>query len=80
LATACVPRKPPTDVFDAPGLSDAQWKRVQLECDYEAKKAVAPQKPGLARHLDWRDIYLKCLELKGAERLGTTDDFPEFRH
>jgi hypothetical protein len=70
---ACTPTRPPDDVFEIGNLSDAQSNRARLECSYEADKAVASQKPGPLRHEDWRGIYLKCLELKGARHLGTAD-------
>jgi hypothetical protein len=79
LLTACSVSRPPNDVFEIGNLSDAQWNRARLECSYEADKAVASQKPGPVRHEDWRGIYLKCLELKGARHLGTADQFPSGR-
>lgn len=78
LATsACTPSRAPDDVFDIGNISKPQWQRMQNECDYEAQKAVASQKPGPIRHLDWRNLYLKCLALRGARHIGTTDDFPD---
>jgi hypothetical protein len=68
-----MPRKETTDIFAAPGMSDAQFERIQLECNYEARKAVASQEPGLVRHLEWKEIYLTCLELKGAKYIRTEE-------
>ena len=74
---ACAPSRAPDDVFDIGNISKPQWQRMQDECDYEAQKPVASQKPGPVRHLDWRHLYLKCLALRGARHIGTTDDFPD---
>jgi hypothetical protein len=76
-ASACTLGPPPDDVFDFGSIGTAQREKMQSECDYEAKKAVASQKQRPVRHLDWRNIFLKCLELRGAKHLGTTDDFPD---
>ncbi len=76
---ACTPTRPPDDVFNIGDMSSAQWERIQLECAYEARKAVASQKPGPVRYYDWRGIYLSCLELRGARHLGTADQFPPAR-
>lgn len=77
--TACTSSRPPNDVFEIRSMSDSQWQRVQLECDDEASKAVAAQKPGPVRHYDWRAIFLKCLELKGAKFIGTADQLTSTR-
>ena len=77
IASACTPTRQPDDVFEIGNIGKVQWQRMQDECDYEAQKAVASQKPGPVRHLDWRDIFLKCLALRGAKHIGTTDDFPD---
>ena len=76
-ASACTPTRPPDDVFEIGSIGKVKWQKVQNECDYEAQKAVAPQKPGPVRHLDWRNIFLKCLALRGVKHIGTTDDFPD---
>jgi hypothetical protein len=75
--SACAPSRAPDDVFDIGNISKPQWQRMQNECDYEAQKAVASQKLGRVWYLDWRDLYLKCLALRGARHIGTTDDFPD---
>jgi hypothetical protein len=77
FTSACTPTRSPDDVFDIGNISKVQWQKMQNECDYEAQKAVASQKPGPVRHLDWRNLYLKCLALRGAKHIGTTDDFPD---
>ena len=77
--SACAPIRPPNDVFNIGDMSNAQWERLQRECAYEARKAVASQKPGPVRSYDWREIYLSCLELRGARHLGTADQFPSAR-
>ncbi len=68
-----MPQKPMVDIFERPGISDAQFERMRLECNYEARKAVASQEPGLIRHLEWKEIYLTCLELKGAKYIRTEE-------
>jgi hypothetical protein len=72
--SACIPHKPTVNVFSAPGMSDAQFERFHLECDYEARKAVASQEPGLVRQLERRELYLACLKLKGAKYLRTEEE------
>jgi hypothetical protein len=54
-------------------MSDAQFERFHLECSYEARKAVASQEPGLVRQIERRELYLACLELKGAKYLRTEE-------
>lgn len=71
--SACVPHKPTVNVFSAPGMSDAQFERFHRECSYEARKAVASQEPGPVRQLERRELYLACLELKGAKYIRTED-------
>jgi hypothetical protein len=51
FTSACTLRRPPDDVFDSGTIIKVQWQKLQNECDYEAQKAVATQKPAPVRHL-----------------------------
>jgi hypothetical protein len=47
-----------------------QWSRIQKECAYEAEKATASADPKTAVSYTWRQIYIMCVELKGATFVG----------
>ena len=51
--------------------TDAQFERMEAECDYEATKSTAAARPGSIRALDWRKIFIQCMELKGARYVGS---------
>lgn len=73
----CV-HKEPSLVFDTAHLTQAEWERIQHECDYEAQKAIASAPSSLA-FVRWQRLYIACIELRGIKYLGTTDQFPHLR-
>jgi hypothetical protein len=51
---------------DVSSMPAAQWKRVDAECSYEARKATAAAPPGPVRLLDREELYFACVKLRGA--------------
>lgn len=66
----CMSTPPTRSFFKTPGLSSAQWSRIDDECSYEAEKATAAADPMTAVSYTWRRIFVMCVELKGAKFVG----------
>ncbi|MBZ6076413.1 hypothetical protein [Microvirga puerhi] len=78
LAMAGCVQEAPSLVFDTARLSQAEWERIQSECDYEAEKATASAPSSLV-FVRWQRLYIGCIELRGIKYLGTTDQFPHLK-
>lgn len=76
--TACVGTPPTRSVFKTPGISPAQWSRIDDECSYEAEKATASADSKTAVSYTWNKLYVMCAELKGATYVGRVS-MPEDR-
>ncbi|PVE25550.1 hypothetical protein DC522_04280 [Microvirga sp. KLBC 81] len=66
---ACVSTPPTRSYFKTPGISDAQWSRIDDECAYEAEKATASDYSGAVSYT-WNRLYALCAKLKGATFVG----------
>lgn len=66
----CMSTPPTRSYFKTPGMSSAQWSRIDDECSYEAEKATAAADPMTAVSYTWRRIFVMCTELKGAKFVG----------
>jgi len=67
---ACVSASSTRSVFKTPGISPAQWSRIDDECSYEAEKATASADSKTAVSYTWNKLYVMCAELKGATYVG----------
>jgi hypothetical protein len=54
-------------------LKQSQWAQIDKTCEYEAAKAVIPTRIGIVATEQYRDLYILCVESKGAEFIGSTD-------
>lgn len=66
----CMSTPPSRSYFKTPGMSSAEWSRIDAECSYEAEKATAAADPMTAVSYTWRRIFVMCTELKGAKFVG----------
>jgi hypothetical protein len=66
----CVSALPTRSYFKAPGISSAQWSRIDAECSYEAEKATASANPKTAVSFTWNRLFVMCAKLKGATFVG----------
>ena len=67
---ACVSTPPTRSYFKTPGISSAQWSRIDDECTYEAEKATASANPKTAVSYTWNRLFAMCAQLKGATFVG----------
>ena len=51
--------------------TDAQFERMEAECDYEATKSTAAAGLDPFAPWIWRKIFIQCMELKGARYVGS---------
>jgi hypothetical protein len=52
--------------FDTGKITHEQWLRIDKECDYEVMKATASAPPGVSREAREEELYIQCVELRGA--------------
>jgi hypothetical protein len=72
LLAACVPPPPRQRLlFDTSALPKATAQQTELQCAYEAHKAVINVLEEEIAVLRWRRLHILCMEAKGAVFKGT---------
>ena len=71
LLAACMPQAQESYVFDIGKLSRDDWRKIDAQCEYEARKATASAKPGIVRVEEREELYLLCLKTRGIRYKGT---------
>jgi hypothetical protein len=70
LLQGCVSNHTTRRFFMTPGITPAQWTRIDAECEYEGDKAVAAAHWKQDTSIRQTDLYIQCVELKGATHVG----------
>ena len=79
ILAACNPKPQPNFVFNEQDLSRKEFFRAEAECHLEAEKAAMRAKNSVTAGENWRKIFILCMEAKGAQYRGTTDEFPDVK-
>jgi len=66
-----MPKTQESYVFDIGKLSQESWRKIDTQCEYEARKATASAPPGLVRAEEREKLYILCLEAQGIRYKGT---------
>lgn len=76
---ACNPKPQPDFVFNTQDLSQKEVRRADAECRLEAEKAAMRAKNSVTAGENSRKIFILCMEAKGAQYRGTTDELPDVK-
>jgi hypothetical protein len=79
ILAACNPKPQPDFVFNTQDLSQKEVRRADAECRLEAEKAAMRAKNSVTAGENSRKIFILCMEAKGAQYRGTTDELPDVK-